>query len=52
MTRVIKVGGRPQTDPQLAKRIADSWDAIAGAVVVHGGGDDVRALQLAMGATG
>ena len=51
MTRVIKVGGRPQADPSLPGLIAESWDAVAGAVLVHGGGDEVSALQKAFGAT-
>lgn len=49
MTRVVKVGGRPQSDPGLAAAIAESWDSIAGMVVVHGGGDGVSALQKTMG---
>jgi acetylglutamate kinase len=46
--RVIKVGGRPQSDPTLAERVAR---AAAGnpTIVVHGGGDEVTALQAAMG---
>ncbi len=52
MTRVVKVGGRPQTDHALAQTIAESWDALSGAMVlVHGGGDDITALQQAMGIT-
>lgn len=51
MTRVIKIGGRPQADPALPALIAESWDAVAGAVVVHGGGDEVSALQSALGTT-
>ena len=50
MTRVIKVGGRPQADPALASLIAETWDALSGAMVlVHGGGNEVSALQNAMG---
>lgn len=50
MTRVLKVGGRPQADPTLAKLIAEAWDAFSGAMVlVHGGGDDVSALQQSLG---
>jgi acetylglutamate kinase len=50
MTRVLKIGGRPQADPTLAALIAEAWDALSGAmVIVHGGGDDVSALQKAMG---
>ncbi len=50
MTRVLKIGGRPQADPTLASLIAESWDALSAAMVlVHGGGDDVSALQASMG---
>lgn len=50
MTRVIKIGGRPQADPSLPGLIAEAWDAVAGAIVVHGGGDEVSALQNLFGA--
>jgi acetylglutamate kinase len=51
MTRVVKVGGRPQADPALPSRIAQACAAPdAGLVVVHGGGDEVSALQRALGA--
>ena len=49
MTRVIKIGGRPQGDPQLAAIIAEAWDAVRGMVIVHGGGDEVSALQRTLG---
>jgi acetylglutamate kinase len=50
VTRVVKVGGRPQADPVFASLIAETWDALSGAMVlVHGGGNDVSALQNAMG---
>ena len=50
MTRVLKIGGRPQADPSLAALIAEAWDALSGAmVIVHGGGDDVSALQSSLG---
>lgn len=52
MTRVLKVGGRVQSDPTLALQIAEAWDAGARSlVVVHGGGDEVTALQGAFGLT-
>jgi acetylglutamate kinase len=50
MTRVIKIGGRAQSDPALA-------DAVVSAarrervVIVHGGGDEVSALQRRLGMT-
>lgn len=52
MTRVLKIGGRSQNDPTLSSVIAESWDALSGAMVlVHGGGDDISTLQHALGIT-
>jgi len=52
MTRVIKIGGRPQTDPRLAAAIASGWkDGAGGLVLVHGGGDEITTLQTALGET-
>jgi acetylglutamate kinase len=52
VTRVLKIGGRPQADPTFASLIAETWDALSGAMVlVHGGGDDISALQQALGIT-
>jgi acetylglutamate kinase len=52
VTRVLKIGGRPQSDPNLPALIADSWDGLSGAMVlVHGGGDDISALQTTLGIT-
>jgi acetylglutamate kinase len=49
---VVKVGGRAQSDPGLAGALAAAWVAVPGSlVVVHGGGDEVSALQRALGAT-
>lgn len=46
MTRVIKVGGRPQRDPALPAVLADAHRNAPGSIViVHGGGDEVSALQ-------
>ncbi len=48
--RVIKIGGRAQGDPSLPARIAAAVAASgARVVVVHGGGDEVSALQRQMG---
>ena len=48
--RVVKVGGRPQGDPSLAGQLTAVWAAAPGSlVVVHGGGDEVSALQRAFG---
>lgn len=50
-TRVLKIGGRPQSDPMLPSRIARLWaGATCPLVVVHGGGDEVTTLQTALGA--
>lgn len=52
MTRVIKIGGRPQTDPSLASALAADWATArsnGGMVVVHGGGDEVSLLQATLG---
>ena len=49
MTRVIKLGGRVQSDPALPGALAAAWAASASLVVVHGGGDEVSALQQAFG---
>jgi acetylglutamate kinase len=50
MTRVLKIGGRAQADPGLARaiRAAATSDRV---VVVHGGGDEVSALQRRLGLT-
>jgi acetylglutamate kinase len=48
--RVIKIGGRAQNEDRLFKAICDAWIAAPGTLcVVHGGGDEVSALQRAMG---
>lgn len=50
MIRVVKIGGRAQQATDLVSSLAAAWRAAPGAlVVVHGGGDDVSALQRAMG---
>jgi acetylglutamate kinase len=49
-TRVIKIGGRPQSDPTLGAQIAQLWDhGACPVVIVHGGGDEVTALQSLLG---
>jgi len=48
--RVLKLGGRAQSSPQLAAAIAEAWDASPGKLcVVHGGGEEVSAMQRALG---
>ena len=49
---VVKVGGRAQSDPALAPALIALWrrtGARAPLCVVHGGGDEVSALQRAAG---
>lgn len=50
MIRVLKIGGRAQNDPNLASAVHNAA-AENGIVVVHGGGDEVSALQRRMGMT-
>lgn len=48
--RVIKIGGRAQSDARLPEVIARAWQAAPGTLcVVHGGGDEISALQRALG---
>ena len=48
--RVIKVGGRAQGDVALRRALLAAWRvAPSSFVVVHGGGDEVSALQRALG---
>jgi acetylglutamate kinase len=50
MTRVIKIGGRPQLDPRLPAALALAQRAAPGSlIVVHGGGDEVSTLQRMYG---
>lgn len=50
MTRVIKIGGRPQLDPTLPAVVAAAQRAAPGSLlVVHGGGDEVSTLQRLYG---
>ena len=50
MTRVLKIGGRAQNDQRLASAIRGATSG-TGIVVVHGGGDEVSALQRRLGLT-
>lgn len=48
--RVVKIGGRAQGDPRLANAIWQAWsDAPGEMCLVHGGGDEVSAMQRALG---
>ena len=52
MTRVIKIGGRPQSDPALPMELAADWATArlnGGLVLVHGGGDEISQLQATLG---
>ena len=49
MTRVVKLGGRVQTDAALPDMLAAAWSVSPALVIVHGGGDEVSALQQAFG---
>jgi acetylglutamate kinase len=50
MTRVVKIGGRAQSSPDLTSRLASAWQAMPGSFcIVHGGGDEISALQQRMG---
>jgi acetylglutamate kinase len=48
--RVVKIGGRAQADPRLFAILAEAWnDSPRSLCVVHGGGDEVSAMQRALG---
>ena len=48
--RVVKIGGRVQSDASLPALVAAAWRARPGAlVIVHGGGDEVSRLQRLTG---
>jgi acetylglutamate kinase len=49
VTRVVKIGGRPQSDPSLPAAVATAGRIAGGVVIVHGGGDEVSVLQSALG---
>jgi acetylglutamate kinase len=47
---VVKLGGRTQSDPALPSALASLWTATNGRlVIVHGGGDQISALQRLRG---
>ncbi len=49
-TRVLKIGGRVQADPNLARLVTQAAaQPNARIVVVHGGGDEVSAMQRQLG---
>lgn len=50
MIRVVKIGGRLQGDPLLAVTLAQAMrEPLPRHVIVHGGGDEVSALQRRLG---
>lgn len=50
MTKVIKLGGRAQNDAGLPQAVKEIWGRSSeNLCVVHGGGDEITALQLALG---
>jgi len=47
---VLKIGGRAQSSPALASIVAEAWRAAPGSLcLVHGGGDEISALQRRLG---
>lgn len=50
MTRVVKIGGRAQGDSRFASALGEAWNnAPKSLCVVHGGGDEISAMQRALG---
>src|ERR1019366_5312013 len=53
MMRVVKIGGRAQGDARLGPALAEAARAAGGSAaslcVVHGGGDEVTAMQRRLG---
>ena len=49
MRRVVKIGGRAQSDPGLPRLLAQAVRLGDDFVIVHGGGDEVTALQRRLG---
>lgn len=49
MRRVVKIGGRAQSDPALPRLLAQVVRTGDELVVVHGGGDEVTVLQRRLG---
>jgi acetylglutamate kinase len=49
MKRVVKLGGRAQSAEALAAIIASAWHASGAMCIVHGGGDEISALQRKLG---
>lgn len=47
---VIKIGGRAQSDPGLAKELHAAWKKSPGTIcIIHGGGDEISETQRRLG---
>jgi acetylglutamate kinase len=50
VTKVVKIGGRAQDHPDLFNLLAHAWEHSSRSLcIVHGGGDEVSAMQRALG---
>ena len=50
MMRVVKIGGRAQANPRFAGALSEAWNNSPKTLcVVHGGGDEISAMQRALG---
>lgn len=49
MKRVVKLGGRAQSADALASLVTSAWRTNPALCIVHGGGDEITALQRAFG---
>lgn len=48
--RVVKIGGRAQSDPRIAAALCDVWRSAPNDMcIVHGGGDEISSMQRALG---
>ncbi|HET6761049.1 MAG TPA: acetylglutamate kinase [Gemmatimonadaceae bacterium] len=48
--RVVKIGGRAQSDPRIAAALCHAWKSSPNNLcVVHGGGDEISSMQRALG---
>lgn len=48
--RVVKIGGRAQIDPRVPTMFRQAWgESRNGLCLVHGGGDEISAMQRALG---
>jgi acetylglutamate kinase len=48
--RVVKIGGRAQSDPRIADALCQAWKSSPDNLcIVHGGGDEISSLQRALG---